>query len=56
MPDNLKKPCKDHEGTEFTSVKEMILSWSLTPERFYQRLSRGWSLKRALTTPIKRRK
>ena len=50
MPDNLKKLCKDHEGNEFFSIKDMTDSWGISPIRFFQRRQRGWSLKRALTT------
>lgn len=50
MPDNLKKLCKDHEGNEFFSVKDMTESWGISPKRFFQRIRHGWSLKRALIT------
>lgn len=55
MPSNLRKHCYDHEGNEFFSIKDMTESWGISSKRFFQRLQRGWSLERALTTPISRK-
>ncbi|MBR3033213.1 MAG: hypothetical protein IKH92_09360 [Clostridiales bacterium] len=49
-----KKNCvTDHCGKLFNSKKEMAEYWGITPKALEGRLSLGWDLQRALTTPMK---
>lgn len=48
-------PIQDHEGKVYNSFKEMALNYGMEPSYLKKRLSRGWSLEKALTTPVKKR-
>ena len=50
LPVNCRK-CRDHLGHEFRSIREMTRAWKVTDFQYYKRLSRGWSLEKALTVP-----
>lgn len=50
LPVNCKK-CRDHLGHEYRSIREMTRAWKVTDFQYYKRLSRGWSLEKALTVP-----
>lgn len=53
------KPCCDHEGRQFPSLRDMCSFWGITDGAFSYRMSHGYSLEDALITPIqihKRRK
>lgn len=43
----------DHKGDKFTSVVDMCKRWGISNDAYYRRLSRGWSLERTLSSPIK---
>lgn len=45
-------PACDHNGKEFTSLKEMAEYHKIPYLSLVTRLSRGWSIKKALTTPV----
>lgn len=50
---SLRQPVQDHEGTWFPSVRAMTRHWGISHDTFYSRhWSSGWSLERALTTPV----
>ena len=50
---SLQQPVQDHEGTWFPSVRAMTRHWGISHDTFYSRhWSSGWSLERALTTPV----
>lgn len=49
------KPCTDHEGNEYPSVNAMCKAWTVDYSVFKCRRRRGWTLEKALTTPIKKR-
>lgn len=44
---------KDHLGTEYSCMKEMLDTWNITKRAYESRKSRGWSLKKILTTPVR---
>lgn len=46
-------PCTDHTGREFKSQRAMCKHYKITPAAFRRRIVDGWSLKRALVTPVK---
>ena len=46
------KPCTDHEGRQFPSVRDMCSFWGITDGAFSYRMSHGYSLADALTTQI----
>ena len=50
LPEKCRK-CRDHLGREYRSVRDMIRAWPVTESQYYKRLSRGWSLEKALTVP-----
>lgn len=43
----------DHKGDKFPSVVDMCKHWGISKNAYYRRLSRGWSLERVLSSPIK---
>jgi hypothetical protein len=45
--------CKDHLGNEYKSVARMCDHYGITRYTFRSRLSYGWSLEKALTTPVR---
>lgn len=48
------KPCADHEGNVYGSIKEMCKHWGIHPETFSRRIRvYNMSLKEALTNPVK---
>jgi hypothetical protein len=42
----------DHLGNEYLSQKDMCNAYDIDPSTFRDRLKRGWSLEKALTSPI----
>ena len=53
--DNRKK-CKDHLGNDYSSKTERAKAYNLANNVVQTRLAIGWSLERALTTPLCRNK
>lgn len=49
------KECKDHKGNEFASLSDMCKFWSVKADVFCARMKRGWTLEKALETPIQHR-
>ena len=47
-----KKKCKDHQGQEFNSIREMCDHWNVTYKYFDKRRSRGMSLEDCLTYTV----
>lgn len=47
------RPCRDHLGNEFDSKSSMCGFWGVPAETFTKRISRHWSLEKALTTPVR---
>ena len=48
------KPCSDHEGNIYPSLKAMCLHWNIRTETFSRRIKvYGMSLEEALTKPVK---
>lgn len=50
-----KKECTDHIGRRFNSLVEMCNSYKIPCDTYLQRMSRGWSQEKALTTPPRAR-
>lgn len=48
------KTVTDHTGQTFISVSEMCKHWKMTRVTYNARRKAGWSIEKALTTPIKR--
>lgn len=44
----------DHKGDKFPSIVDMCKHWGISKNAYYRRLSRGWSLEKALSFPIKK--
>lgn len=44
---------KDHLGNKFNTIKEMCNYWGISQNLYTDRVSRGWSLEKSLTYPIK---
>ncbi len=42
----------DHKHQKYKNTTEMALAWNLPPETVRDRLHAGWTIKRALTTPV----
>ena len=42
---------KDHMGTEYENLKEMCVAWNVSVHTYQKRISKGYSLERALTEP-----
>ena len=48
------EPCTDHTGQEFPSLGAMCAAWGIAQDLFSHRIRGiGWSIKRALTTPVR---
>lgn len=47
----MKYKCKDHLGNEFSSMTQMAKHWGISNQLLSGRLSKGWDLEKALTTP-----
>lgn len=47
------KPCEDHLGNKFRTIKDMCIYHGIPPETYQSRKKRGWELERILTTPVK---
>jgi len=50
------RPCEDHLGQKFKTQSAMCDHWGISQETFGMRIKAGWSLKRALVLPVKKRK
>lgn len=46
----------DHLGNKFNTRKEMLKHWGISPTSYQDRLNRGWSMEKSLTTPIKKKR
>lgn len=49
-------PGRDHLGKIYPSQSAMARAWGIPPNSFLTRLDAGWSIKKALTTPIRKSK
>lgn len=50
-----RKPCQDHYGNHYDSIKELAIAFNINPETLSRRLKVfGWSTEKALTTPVKK--
>lgn len=47
------KLCKDHLGNTYNSLREMCKHWGIDYSVFIGRMSTGFSLEKALTTPVR---
>ena len=54
--DNLYEPVVDHHGKQFPNFSSMCAKYGLLPVTVTNRLTMGWELERALTTPVKQTK
>lgn len=43
----------DHLGNHFKSVSAMTKHWGISPSSYQDRINKGWSLEKSLTTPTK---
>lgn len=50
---NSNKRCKDHLGNQYDSINSMVVHYGITYSQYYNRLQRGWTLERILTTPLR---
>lgn len=50
-----RKSCKDHLGNKYDSEQEMCDKYGVSLTLFCKRLSRGYTLEKALTKPVRRR-
>lgn len=49
-----KKPCKDHLGNQYSTIKSMCRQWNIEPETFTRRRNvYGLDLEQALTRSVK---
>ena len=48
------KPCVDYKGNHFDSFKEMAEAYGMPVPQLKVRLTLGWDLKTALTTPFRK--
>lgn len=46
--------CADHTGVPFKNEKEMAFAWNIDYDVYMARKHRDWSLKRCLTTPVRK--
>ena len=46
-------PARDHLENDYPSMTAMARAYNLVPVTLAARLNRGWSIKKALTTPTK---
>lgn len=49
---NFGKTCKDHLGNEYNSIRIMCEKYGITEKIYWGRIRTGWSVEKALTTPI----
>lgn len=49
------KRCTDHLGIEYSSVTEMCATYKIPIKNYCERRRSGWSVERALTTPVNKR-
>lgn len=49
-------PGRDHLGKDYPSQSAMARAWGIPPNCYLTRLEAGWSIKKALTTPVRKRK
>lgn len=50
----LNKPCSDHLGNLYGSIKDMCAYWHIRPETFSRRITKyKMTLEEALTLPVK---
>lgn len=49
------KRCTDHLGIEYSSVTEMCATYKIPIKTYCERRRSGWSVERALTTPVNKR-
>ena len=47
------QPHYDHNGTKFSTLKEMCKYYGISEANYLVRLRNGWSMKNALTTPVR---
>lgn len=47
-----RKKCKDHLGNEYNSRDELCKAYGISYNTFKSRIALGWSLEKALTTPL----
>lgn len=52
VPKRYKLKVEDHLGNKFQNVMEMCKFYGVKYDTYYQRLQRGWSKERALTTKV----
>ena len=45
------KPCTDHKGNEYPSMKDMLAAYRVPRSTYGNRLARGWTQEQALETP-----
>ena len=50
------RPCEDHLRQKFKTQSAMCKHWGIPPETFSMRMKAGWSLRRALIQPVKKKK
>lgn len=43
----------DHLGNKFNTRKDMLKYWGISSSSYQDRINKGWSLEKSLTTPIK---
>lgn len=48
---NYGKPCEDHLGNPFKTMKAMCESYGIPYSTYLRRKKNGWELERILTTP-----
>lgn len=53
VEDEERIPARDHLGKKYVSMSAMARAYGISDHLLITRLGRGWSLKRALTTPIR---
>ena len=49
------QPTQDHEGRWYNSLAEMCTAYNMGSDTYLVRIKRGWSVKKALTTPVRLR-
>ena len=52
IPRRYKVKVEDHLGNKYQNVMEMCRAYGVKYDTYYQRLQRGWSKERALTTKV----
>lgn len=49
----VSKPCTDHLGNRFNSIKGMCKHYNISVNTYNTRVKLGWSVEKILTTPVK---